>query len=180
MKGIKQWVTKISIVLWMDAYNPLDRLVIEPLVVSSNLANLRGNSVFWGRNLVWSYFKNIGETGLLYILLSAENTEAVHRLQAFLKDGKRIDEIELFAEEKLVVFNSPTMSLDPFLIGTLIGVGIMRIRAEWKQFASYKLTDAKIISVIPVSDPETNKLMYQINFDNRENSSVANSGTFNN
>jgi monomeric isocitrate dehydrogenase len=96
-------------------------------------------------------------------LISSKDTQEIHLLHALFSKGQKVQEIELFARVKALQHNAIRMVRGPVDIGIEIG-NLTRNMEDSKEFASLKITDAKLLSMIPLANPINNQPMYQINF----------------
>lgn len=151
----------ITAVLQVDVRNPFNNIVIEAWGVSSGVA-IPKNCHSLEKTEIQKDIKMISETGILNIAVWSGHTEEVHKLHGI--NGKRIFEIELSAKERDI---APPISQTlpfPIDIGYKFGSKIRNSRSP-NVFATLKFTNAKLLNILPVTDPEYDQLLYQVKFD---------------
>lgn len=155
------WIKIITAVVQMDVRNPFDKLVFQPFGVSFSPANVK-QSYLLSNSLILDDFKKINNTGMLTVLVWGEDTDEVHKLQALMLNGKKVHEIELLANQ-ISVKENVNFNIGPIDFGFQL-TRFLEDRGP-SLFATQKLSDAKLLSVIPVTNPKNNQRLYQVNFD---------------
>jgi hypothetical protein len=165
------WVTRIKVKLLPDVIKLLDWIEFEATSFSHNPAKLK-KMLYMHKSEVWGEFTKIAGSGKLYILFSGKNTKAVQRLQGLFREGKKVFRIKLYAEERknILAFNLGGGSSGPINMGFELGIGVQKLMAaKWNRYAALKLTDAKILGLIPIGDPKTTGISYSLILDGSEN-----------